>query len=55
VTAVIVLAVWTATVIGSGELRYFWPIWVIGPVGARCCSPRRSAGGRGDDDRRRLT
>lgn len=34
VTAVIVLAIWAATSIGSGELLYFWPIWVIGPWAA---------------------
>jgi Domain of unknown function (DUF1707) len=54
VTAVIVLTVWTATVIGSGELHYFWPIWVIGPWGAVLLAQTLGRG-RADDDRRRLT
>ena len=54
VVAVIVLSVWTATVIGSGELRYFWPFWVIGPWGAVLLAQTLTRG-RGDDDRRRLT
>ena len=33
-TALIVLAIWTATSVASGELLYFWPMWVIGPWGA---------------------
>ena len=54
VTAVIVLTVWIATVIGSGELEYFWPIWVIGPWGAVLLA-QTFGRGRRDDDRRRLT
>ena len=54
VTAVIVLTVWIATVIGSGELQYFWPIWVIGPWGAVLLAQTLGRGRR-DDDRRRLT
>ncbi|SHN88036.1 protein of unknown function [Geodermatophilus obscurus] len=54
VVAVIVLSVWTVSSIGSGELRYFWPIWVIGPWGAVLLA--QTLGRRGpDDDRRRLT
>ncbi len=54
VVAVIVLAVWTATAIGSPDLPYFWPIWVIGPWGAVLLA--QTLGRRGsDDDRRRLT
>ncbi|MGY1681277.1 DUF1707 SHOCT-like domain-containing protein [Geodermatophilus sp. SYSU D01176] len=54
VTAVIVLTVWAATVIGSGEFRYFWPIWVIGPWGAVLLA--QTLGRRGPDEvRRRLT
>ena len=54
VTAVIVLTVWTATVVGSGEFGYFWPIWVIGPWGAVLLA--QTLGRRGPDDgRRRLT
>jgi hypothetical protein len=54
VTAVIVLTVWIATVIGSGGLQYFWPIWVIGPWGAVLLAQTLGRGRR-DDDRRRLT
>jgi hypothetical protein len=54
VTAVIVLTVWIATVIGSGGLQYFWPIWVIGPWGAVLLA-QTLGWGRRDDDRRRLT
>ncbi len=53
-TAVIVLTVWVATVIGSGELQYPWPIWVIGPWGAVLLA-QTIGRGRRDDDRRRLT
>jgi len=34
VTALIVLTVWVASMIGQSELTYPWPIWVIGPWGA---------------------
>ena len=54
VVAVIVLGVWTATSIGSGDLEYFWPIWVIGPWGAVLLAQTLTRG-RGDDDRRQLT
>ena len=54
VTAVIVLTVWIATVISSGELEYFWPIWVIGPWGAVLLAQALGRVRR-DDDRRRLT
>ena len=54
VTAVIVLTVWVATVIGSGELQYPWPVWVIGPWGAVLLA-QTIGRGRRDDDRRRLT
>lgn len=33
-TAVIVMVIWAATSLGSGQLLYFWPMWVIGPWGA---------------------
>jgi len=33
-TGLIVLTVWLATSLSSGELLPFWPIWVIGPWGA---------------------
>jgi hypothetical protein len=63
VTAVIVLSVWAATSIGSGELQYFWPFWVIGPWGAVLVAQTLGRGrdartlGRGHDDGRlrRLT
>ena len=52
VTAVIVLTVWAATSIGSADLQYFWPIWVIGPWGAVLLA-QTFGRGRGDDVRRR--
>ena len=33
-TGLIVLTIWLATSLSSGELLPFWPIWVIGPWGA---------------------
>ena len=54
VTAVIVLTAWVATVIGSGDLQYPWPVWVIGPWGAVLLAQTIGRGRRGDD-RRRLT
>jgi hypothetical protein len=33
-TSVTVLVVYLATALGTQELHYFWPIWVIGPWGA---------------------
>ncbi|SDO05050.1 DUF1707 domain-containing protein [Geodermatophilus sp. DSM 45219] len=54
VVAVVVLTVWTATAIGSTDLPYFWPIWVIGPWGAVLLAQTLSRGRR-DDARRRLT
>jgi DUF1707 SHOCT-like domain len=33
-TGLIVLTVWLATSLSSGELLPFWPVWVIGPWGA---------------------
>ncbi len=54
VTAVIVLIIWAATSIGSADLQYFWPIWVIGPWGAVLLTQTLGRG-RGDDGRRRLT
>jgi hypothetical protein len=33
-TSVTVLAVYLAIALGTWELHYFWPVWVIGPWGA---------------------
>lgn len=55
VTAVIVLTVWIATSISSGEVGNSWPIWVIGPWGAVLIAQTLGRSHRGDDDRRRLT
>jgi hypothetical protein len=54
--AVIVLTVWIVSSIGSGELQYPWPIWVIGPWGAVLLAQSLTSG-RNDDDgeQRRLT
>ncbi len=30
----IMVVIWVVAVVGSGELSYFWPIWVAGPWGA---------------------
>jgi hypothetical protein len=49
-TALIVLTIWAATSIGSGEWIYPWPIWVIGPWGAVLVA--QTLTGRRDDDRR---
>ncbi|RBY80841.1 DUF1707 domain-containing protein [Geodermatophilus sp. TF02-6] len=51
--AAIVLAVWLTTSIASGDLTYFWPIWVIGPWGAVLLA-QTLTGGRRDDGRRQL-
>ncbi|MGY2065965.1 DUF1707 SHOCT-like domain-containing protein [Blastococcus sp. SYSU DS0619] len=55
-TALIVLAVWAVSCVATGELRYFWPFWVIVPWGAMLAfgtlGDRMRPGGRDD---RRLT
>lgn len=33
VTGLICLTVWLLMSIGSGEVAYFWPVWVVGPWG----------------------
>ena len=33
-TSLIVIAIWATISLASWELRYFWPVWVIGPWGA---------------------
>jgi hypothetical protein len=51
--ALIVLTVWIATCIGTGELLYPWPVWVIGPWGAVLLAQSLTSRRR-DDGRRRL-
>lgn len=45
-TAVICLAVWAVTSLGSDQVLYFWPMWVIGPWGAVILLARLRPGGR---------
>lgn len=33
-TALVLSAIWLISSIGSHQLQYFWPAWVIGPMGA---------------------
>ncbi|WP_448614884.1 DUF1707 SHOCT-like domain-containing protein [Modestobacter sp. URMC 112] len=49
-TAAIVLTIWVATMLGTGEWLYPWPIWVIGPWGAMLLA--QSVTGRRDHDER---
>jgi hypothetical protein len=46
ITAVICLAIWSLTSLGTGTWLYFWPTWVIGPWGVvvlgRLLAERRS-------------
>ncbi|MGY1832727.1 DUF1707 domain-containing protein [Geodermatophilus sp. SYSU D01180] len=46
VTGVIVIGIWLVSVLGSGDLVYPWPVWVVGPWGvvllARTLGERRS-------------
>jgi hypothetical protein len=30
----LMVVIWLVSVLGSGELHYFWPVWVAGPWGA---------------------
>ena len=50
VTGVIVVGIWLVSMLGSGELVYPWPVWVVGPWGvvllARTIGERRSQGDR---------
>ncbi|RBY88679.1 DUF1707 domain-containing protein [Blastococcus sp. TF02A-26] len=50
-TGAIVLTIWLATSLASGEWLYPWPIWVIGPWGAILLA-QTLAGGRGGPDER---
>jgi hypothetical protein len=51
-TSVIVLVIYIATSLSSGELVYFWPIWVIGPWGGVLLAQRITRGGSRDEDTR---
>ncbi|MGX5657866.1 DUF1707 SHOCT-like domain-containing protein [Geodermatophilus nigrescens] len=46
VTGVIVTGIWLVSMLGSGDLVYPWPVWVVGPWGfvllARTLGERRS-------------
>ncbi|MGY2080627.1 DUF1707 SHOCT-like domain-containing protein [Modestobacter sp. SYSU DS0657] len=54
-TALIVLTVWAMSSWGSGELLYFWPVWVIGPWGLVLAFQTIGAGhGRGSGEHHRL-
>jgi Domain of unknown function (DUF1707) len=57
-TALIVLAIWTATSLAAWDLIYFWPMWVIGPWGAvllaQTLGGSGSRGGRRDLHRSRI-
>jgi hypothetical protein len=44
-TALIVTTIWLLTSLGSGELQYFWPAWVIGPWGAVLLASTITGGG----------
>ncbi|MGY1653690.1 DUF1707 SHOCT-like domain-containing protein [Geodermatophilus sp. SYSU D01119] len=50
VTGVLVTGIWLVSMLGSGELLYPWPVWVVGPWGfvllARTLGERRSRGDR---------
>ncbi|MGY1839350.1 MULTISPECIES: DUF1707 SHOCT-like domain-containing protein [unclassified Modestobacter] len=49
-TALIVLTVWAMSSWGSGELLYFWPVWVIGPWGLVLAFQTISAGRGSEPD-----
>ncbi|TWH74998.1 uncharacterized protein DUF1707 [Modestobacter roseus] len=54
-TALIVLTVWAMSSWGSGQLLYFWPVWVIGPWGIVLAVQTLGAGrGQGSGDAHRL-
>ena len=45
VTGVIVIGIWVVSMLGTGDLQYPWPVWVVGPWGvvllARTIGERR--------------
>lgn len=49
-TALIVIGVWATISLAEWELRYFWPMWVIGPWGAVLLA--QTLMGKGDRDDR---
>jgi hypothetical protein len=55
VTGAIVVGIWLVSVLATGDLRYPWPVWVVGPWGvvllARTFAESRERG----TDRERLT
>ncbi|MGY1811205.1 DUF1707 SHOCT-like domain-containing protein [Blastococcus sp. SYSU D00820] len=51
-TSLIVVTIWLATSIGSGDLLYPWPVWVVGPWGAVLLAQTLTADRR--DGRREL-
>jgi hypothetical protein len=53
-TAAIVIGIWLVTSLASGEFRYPWPIWVVGPWGAVLLAQTLTEGRGRIDDRRRL-
>jgi hypothetical protein len=48
-TALIVITIWAATSLASGEWLYFWPIWVVGPWGAVLLARTLTGDHRRDD------
>jgi hypothetical protein len=55
-TSAIVTTIWLLTSLGSSELLYFWPMWVIGPWGAVLLASTLAARGSrraGDGEDRR--
>ncbi len=47
VTGVIVVGIWLVSMLGTGDLQYPWPVWVVGPWGvvllSRTIGERRRA------------
>ena len=51
-TSVTVLAVYLAVSLGTWDLSYFWPMWVVGPWGAALLASSLTGTGRVDATRR---